>query len=177
MIDKDSNNDFLKDAMKNIDSFTHVRGESLYVDDINIRQGTLHAVVFDSPKAHGKIRSVDYSKATNLQGVHRIFTHQDIPGENQIGGIIPDETLLAEHEVHFCGQPIAVIVAESEFIARKARTLITIDIEDLPVITTAKEAMEKGSFINAPRSFILGDTDKADPGLQCIVESVHFWLA
>ena len=160
MNDQDLNNEFLKDAMKNIDSFTHVRGESIYVDDISIRQGTFHAVVFDSPKAHGKIRSVDYSKAKNLQGVERIFTYLDIPGENQIGGIIPDEPLLAEHEVHFCGQPIAVIVAESEFIARKARTLITIDIEDLPVITTAREAMEKGSFINAPRSFILGDTDK-----------------
>ena len=44
----------LKQSIKNLDSYTHVRGESLYVDDINIRQGTFHAVVFDSPKAHGK---------------------------------------------------------------------------------------------------------------------------
>ena len=59
----------LKQSIKNLDSYTHVRGESLYVDDVNIRQGTFHAVVFDSPKAHGKIKSIDYSKAEALEGV------------------------------------------------------------------------------------------------------------
>ena len=44
-------------TMQNIDSFTHVRGESLFVDDIIIRQDTLFGLVFDSPKAHGKINS------------------------------------------------------------------------------------------------------------------------
>jgi len=151
----------LKQSIKNLDSYTHVRGESLYVDDVNIRQGTFHAVVFDSPKAHGKIKYIDYSKAEALVGVERIFTYKDIPGKNEIGGIIADEPLFAENEVHFWGMPIALIVAESEFIARKARSLIEIDIEELPVITTAKEAKAKGSFINAPRSFSLGNTEKA----------------
>ncbi|WP_194241970.1 xanthine dehydrogenase molybdopterin binding subunit [Winogradskyella eckloniae] len=164
----------LKKSIKNLDSYTHVRGESLYVDDVNIRQGTFHAVVFDSPKAHGKIKSIDYSKAEALQGVERIFTYKDVPGENEIGGIIPDEPLFAEHEVHFWGMPIALIVAESEFIARKARDLISIDIEELPVITTAKEAKAKGSFINAPRSFSLGDTEKAFADCDYIFEGETF---
>ena len=59
--------------MKNIDSFTHVRGESLFVDDLMIRQDALIGLCFDSPKAHGKIISVDYSKAEALEGVERIF--------------------------------------------------------------------------------------------------------
>lgn len=164
----------LKQSIKNLDSYTHVRGESLYVDDVNIRQGTFHAVVFDSPKAHGKIKSIDYSKAEALEGVTRIFTYKDIPGENEIGGIIPDEPLFAEHDVHFWGMPIALIVAESEFIARKARGLIDIEIEDLPVITTAKEAKAKGSFINAPRSFSLGDTEKAFADCEYIFEGETF---
>ena len=164
----------LKQSIKNLDSYTHVRGESLYVDDVNIRQGTLHAVVFDSPKAHGKIKSIDYSKAEALEGVQRIFTYKDVPGENEIGGIIPDEPLFAEDEVHFWGMPIALIVAESEFIARKARGLIDIEIEDLPVITTAKEAKAKGSFINAPRSFSLGDTEKAFADCDYIFEGETF---
>ncbi|MEC3908625.1 molybdopterin cofactor-binding domain-containing protein [Tamlana sp. 2201CG12-4] len=151
----------LKKSVKNIDSYTHVRGESLYVDDINIKEGTFYAVVFDAPKAHGKIKSINYSKAEALEGVERIFTYKDIPGENQIGGIFPDEPLFAEQEIHFWGMPIALIVAESEFIARQARCLIEIDIEELPVITTAKEAKEKKSFINAPRSFSLGNTAEA----------------
>lgn len=157
-----------------MDSYTHVRGESLYVDDVNIRQGTFHAVVFDSPKAHGKIKSIDYSKAEALEGVERIFTYKDIPGVNEIGGIIADEPLFAEDEVHFWGMPIALIVAETEFIARKARALIEITIEELPIITTAKEAKAKGSFINAPRSFSLGDSKKAFAGCAYIFEGETF---
>lgn len=164
----------LKDSIKNMDSYTHLRGESLYVDDINIRQGTFHAVVFDSPKAHGKIISVNYSKAKALAGVARIFTYKDVPGENQIGGIIADEPLFAEDLVHFWGMPIALIVAESEFIARKARALIEIEIEDLPVITTAKQAKEAGSFINAPRSFSLGNTEKAFSECEYVFEGETF---
>ncbi len=164
----------LKQSIKNIDAYTHVRGESIYVDDVNVREGTLFGVVFDSPKAHGIIKNIDYSKAKKLDGVSRIFTYKDIPGENQIGGIIPDEPLFSEDEIHFWGQPIAFIVAESEFIARQARRLITIEIEELPVITTCKEAKEKGSFINAPRSFSLGNTDDAFKSCDYIFEDETF---
>ncbi|SDS56977.1 xanthine dehydrogenase large subunit [Polaribacter sp. KT25b] len=164
----------LKSSVKNMDSYTHVRGESIYVDDVNVRQGTFFGVVFDSPKAHGKIKSIDYTKAIALEGVERIFTHKDVTGENQIGGIIPDEPLFAEDEVHFLGMPIALIVAESEFIARKARQLIKIDIEELPVITTAKEAKEKKQFINAPRSFSLGNTETAFKNCDFVFEGETF---
>lgn len=161
-------------TMKNIDSFTHVRGESLFVDDLMLRQDTLFGLVFDSPKAHGEIKSVDYSKAEALEGVVKIFTYKDVLGENQIGGIIPDEPLWAEDQVHFWGQPIAFIVAKSEAIAKKARNLITIGIEELPVITTAKEAKEKGSFINAPRSFNLGNTQNAFSECDYVFEGETF---
>jgi xanthine dehydrogenase large subunit len=161
-------------TMKNIDSFTHVRGESLFVDDLILRQDALIGLCFDSPKAHGKIKSVDYSKAETLEGVVRIFTYKDILGENQIGGIIPDEPLWAENEVHFWGQPIAFIVAETEAIAKKAKALISIELEELPVITTAKEAKEKGSFINAPRSFELGDTTNAFSTCDYVFEGETF---
>ncbi len=166
--------DALKQSMKNIDSYTHVRGESIYVDDVNVREGTFYSVVFDSPKAHGKLKNIDYSKAEHLEGVERIFTYKDIPGENQIGGIFPDEPLFAENEVHFWGQPIALIVAESEFIARQARHLITIEIEELPVITMAKDAKEKGSFINAARSFKLGDPENVFKKCEFVFEGETF---
>ena len=161
-------------TMKNIDSYTHVRGESLFVDDLITRQDTLYGLVFDSPKAHGKIKKVNYTKAEQVKGVVRIFTHKDILGENQIGGIIPDEPLWAEGEVHFWGQPIAFIVAESEAIAKKARLLIEIEIEELPVITTAKEAKEKQSFINAPRFFSLGDTEATFVDCDYVIEGETF---
>ncbi|NQU32982.1 MAG: molybdopterin-dependent oxidoreductase [Bacteroidetes bacterium] len=145
--------------MKNIDSKNHVRGKSIFVDDIPIVQGTLFGVVYGSPIAHGKINNLNLIEANKLEGVIQILTHKDIPGVNQIGAIILDEQLLAESEVHFMGQPIAFIVAISEKIARKARELIDIDIEELDPIISVSEAKEKSQFIMPPRTFKLGDIE------------------
>lgn len=145
--------------MKNIDSAGHVTGKSIYMDDIVTQRGTLWSVVFDSPVAHGKIRSVDYSKALLVEGIERIITADDIPGENQIGGIFPDEPLFADGEVHFQGQPIALIVGESELACRKARSLIEIDLEEKPAITDPREARAKGEIIGPVRTFEMGDID------------------
>ncbi len=164
----------LKASVKNMDSYTHVRGESIYVDDTNIKQGTFYGVVFDAPKAHGKIKFIDYTAAEALEGVERIFTYIDVPGENQIGGIFPDEPLFAEDEVHFCGMPVALIIAKSEFVARKAIGLIEIDIEDAPIITTAREAKTQKKFINAPRSFNLGNVEEAFKACDYIFEGETF---
>ncbi|HMK27658.1 MAG TPA: molybdopterin cofactor-binding domain-containing protein [Chitinophagaceae bacterium] len=147
--------------MKNIDSYTHVRGESVYLDDIPLVNGTLYAAAFDSPVAHGRIKSLDYSEAEAMPGVVRIFTAKDIPGENQIGGIIPDEELLAGTHVHFCGMPIALVVAESEHEARAAVKKIKVEIEPLHIITDPREAKEKGELIIPPRTFQMGDTINA----------------
>lgn len=144
--------------MRNIDSFTHTRGESIYVDDIPLQQGTLFAHAFDSNIAHGKILKLDTSEAEKLKGVVRVFTYKDIPGENQIGGIIPDEELLAEHEVHFCGMPIALVVAESDEIAKAALKLIKVDFQKLTPIVDPREAAKQNKLIIPPRTFQKGDT-------------------
>ena len=145
----------------NIDSFTHTRGESIYLDDIPLTAGTLFAAAFGSPIAHGKIKHLDVTGAERLPGVVTIFTYKDIPGVNQIGGIVPDEHLLAETEVHCIGMPVAVVVAESVEIAQEAVTKIKIDIEPLPVITDPREARAKGELIIPPRTFKMGDTAAA----------------
>ena len=147
--------------MKNIDTYTHVRGESIYVDDIPVIEGTLYAAVFDSPVAHGKILSLDLTTALNSQGIVRIFTAMDIPGENQIGGIIPDEPLLADLYVHFCGMPIAIVVADTETNARAAVKKIKCDIQELPAITDPRIAKANNELIVAPRTFDLGNTNAA----------------
>lgn len=144
-----------------IDSITHLKGESIYLDDIPLQQGTLFGAAFGSPVAHGKIIDLDISVAEKMEGVIRIFTYKDIPGDNQIGGIVPDEPLLAEDEVNFVGMPVAFVVAESNEIAQAAVKNIKIDIELLPIITDAREAKEKGELIIPPRTFALGNIDKA----------------
>jgi xanthine dehydrogenase large subunit len=147
--------------MKNIDSYTHVRGESIYLDDIPVVNGTLYASVFDSPVAHGKIISINTAEAEAMSGVVRIFTAKDVPGENQIGGIIPDEELLASTHVHFCGMPIALVVAISDEAAKAAVKKIKVEINPLPIITDPREAKEKGELIIPPRTFQLGDITTA----------------
>ena len=147
--------------MKNIDSAGHVTGRSIYLDDIPVQQGTLYALPYDAPSAHAHIKDLDISKAVAYPGVVRILTYKDVTGENQIGGIIPDEPLFAEHEIHFWGMPVALIIATSEDAAVQARKLITIELEELPVITDPREARAKGELIIPPRSFKLGDTANA----------------
>jgi len=145
--------------MKNIDSYTHTRGESVYLDDIPVVAGTLYAACFDSPVAHGKIINLDLHAAENSPGVVRVLTHKDITGINQIGGIIPDEELFAEYHVHFCGMPVALVIAETEYQARAAVKKIKIEIEPLPIITDPREAAEKGELIVPPRTFKIGECD------------------
>ncbi|HMS42316.1 MAG TPA: molybdopterin-dependent oxidoreductase [Pyrinomonadaceae bacterium] len=147
--------------MKNVDSKSHVRGESVYLDDVPLLEGTLFACVFDSPIAHGKLKSVDISEAEKLKGVVKIITAKDLIGENQIGGILPDEPLFADREVHFCGMPIALVLAETEEQARHAAKLIKAEIEPLEVITDERVAHAKGELIAPPKTFKLGDADKA----------------
>ena len=146
---------------KNIDAANHVTGRSVFVDDIPVREGTLYAKVFGSPVAHGIIKNIDFLKAEQADGIVKIITSKDIPGENQIGGIIPDEPLLAEKEVHFQGQPILIIVAETEHAAEDALPLISAEIEPLPVITDPREAFQKGGLLHASRTFKMGNIDVA----------------
>src|SRR5450631_1822211 len=106
--------------MKNRDSKTHTTGQSVYLDDIPLLHGTLFGAAFGSPVAHGTIKNLDLTEAAQMPGVVKIFTAKDITGENQIGGIVPDEPLFADHEVHFCGMPVAFVVAETDETARAA---------------------------------------------------------
>lgn len=143
--------------MNNIESIGHVTGKSVYLDDIPVQKGTLHAVVFGSPVAHGKIIHIDFSEAQALHGIERIITYKDIPGKNQIGGIIEDEPLFAELDVHFQGQPIALIVAKDGHTARKALNLIDIKIEESEPVIDPRIAQQKGLLLIPPRTFRTGD--------------------
>ena len=156
--------------MKNVDSINHVTGKSVYLDDIPVQKGTLHAVVFGSPVGHGKIKSVDYAEAKKLPGIAAIITHEDITGDNQIGGIIEDEPLFAEEELHFYGQPIALIVAKDAFTARKAKALIKLDVEEYEVVTEPREAFKRGDLLFPSRSFQMGIVEEAWSACEYIFE-------
>lgn len=156
--------------MKNIDSKSHVRGESIYLDDIQLVQGTLYACVFDSPVAHGKLLSLDVKDAEQSEGVVKVITAKELVGENQIGGIVPDEPLLADDEVHFQGMPIAIVVATTEELARRGAAKIIAGIEALEPVTDPRVAAAKGDLIVPPKKFRMGDCDTAFAACEHIFE-------
>jgi xanthine dehydrogenase large subunit len=146
--------------MINIDSYDHVTGKSVYLDDIPILKGTLYAAVFPSPVAHGRITGMNLAAALALPGVERIVSWKDIPGNNQIGGIIEDEPLLAEKDVSYCGQPVLLVIASDKKSARKACKLISIEIEEEEAVTDPRIAREKGMLLIPPRTFRTGDVER-----------------
>lgn len=156
--------------MKNFDIPLHTRGESVFLDDIPLPDDLLYAAVFPSPVAHGKIKRLEVGKAKINSGVIDILTFKDIPGENQVGGIIQDEVLLAEDEVHFIGEPVALVIAETRTQARKAFKDIELEIDPLPAVTDPRESYEKGNVITPPRIFVLGDVSEAWDQCDVIVE-------
>lgn len=156
--------------MKHIDAHLHTRGESQYIDDVPPPEGLLYGAVFSSPSAHGHIKKLNLDAARAMPGVVAIITAGDIPGSNQIGPIIQDEELLAENTVTFMGQPIAVIVADTAALARKACQNIRVEIDELPVITDPREAYAAGEIIATPRTFSMGDVEAAWEECDQVIE-------
>ena len=100
----------------------HVTGRSQFLDDMPKPRHLLVVKVLASPVARGHIRRLDVAPALAIPGVVRVITAQDIPGVNQVGGIIPDEECLASGHIGFVGEPLALVAAESEEAARSRST-------------------------------------------------------
>ena len=156
--------------MRHFDSALHVSGRSQYVDDVPPPAGMLHAAVFGSPTAHGKLLSLDLEAAKAYPGVRSIFTHDDIPGDPFIGPILQDEALLAKDEVLFQGQPIALIIAETREAAREAVKLCSATFEELPVITCPREAFAQNELLQETRVFEKGSVDEVWDQCEHVVE-------
>lgn len=161
----------------------HVTGRSWFIDDIPKPRNTLYVKILVSPIAHGKIRKLDTEKAKDLPGVCAIITAKDIPGENQIGGIIQDEVCLAEEHVHFVGEPVAIVAAESIEFAEAALKEIELEIEEEIPILTIKEAIDNNQFVGPIRKIESGDVEAvfADcphylEGVICNEGQEHFYL-
>ncbi|MBI4860917.1 MAG: molybdopterin-dependent oxidoreductase [Candidatus Riflebacteria bacterium] len=147
--------------MKNVDLTLHVRGLSQFVDDIPVHGDCLHAVLFTSPVARGKIRSLDTGRAAAAPGVVAVFTHRDVPGLNQVGHIFKDQPLFAVESLEYIGQPIALVVAQTRRAAQRAARLITVDLEKLDAVFDPREAAARGMIHGQKRVLTSGDTTAA----------------
>jgi len=138
----------------------HVTGEAVYINDIPANRQLNCRVVY-SRLAHAKILSVDISDALKVKGVAAILTSRDIPGENQMGPVVDDEPCLAENEVTFIGQAIALIAAETDEAALEAEKLIQIELEELEAIVSLEAAIEKDNLLSPPRLIANGNSAEA----------------
>jgi len=139
----------------------HVLGEATYTDDIPELQGTLHAALGLSQKAHANVRAIDLDPVRNAPGVVAVYTARDIPGVNDCGPIIHDDPILADGKVEYVGQPMFVVVADTHDNARRAARRAVVDYEELPAILTPQEAKKAQSFVLPPMKLVRGDVKAA----------------
>ena len=145
--------------MRHCDSELHVSGRSQYVDDLPVPNGMLHGAIFGSPVAHGKLLSVDFEAAKDIDGVVGVVSSDTVPGSKLIGALRADEPLFAIDEVLFQGHPIAMVVATSPEIAELAVKSCSAEIEELPVNICPRVAFKRGDLLQETRVFEKGDVD------------------
>jgi CO/xanthine dehydrogenase Mo-binding subunit len=110
------------------------------VNDISSSE-LLHAKIAISPHAHAKIKSIDTTRAAKIPGVKAIITGKYYP--LLTGSPLEDRPPIAIDKVRYYGEPVALIVAEQEYIAEMAALLIKVDYELLPVVLSPSEAYRK----------------------------------
>lgn len=117
-------------------------GEKKFVDDMVVDDMLFGALkLSDYPKA--KVLNIDTTKAEALEGVRRVFTAKDIPGEKKVGLILQDWSVMIDEgeTTHYIGDIIAGVVAESDVIARKAVSLIKVEYEVYEPVTDVFKAI------------------------------------
>lgn len=137
----------------------HVAGSAEYIDDMVEPEGTMHAYLALSTKAHAEIVSIDYAAVKAAPGVIGILTADDIPGENDVSPSHKhDEPIFAMGKVHFWGQPLFAVVAETRDLARRAAHLARIEYRDLPHLTDVRSAQAAGGkLVTEPLKLERGD--------------------
>jgi carbon-monoxide dehydrogenase large subunit len=134
-------------------------GQALFVDDVEL-PGMLHAALLRSQNAHGRINSIDVSAARTRKGVVAVYTAEDLgdywqPGPllvppPPIAGVVFNQRCqvpLAKGKIRHVGEPIAIVIAESRYIAEDALADIVVDLEPLPAVVNLEKGLAAGSAL------------------------------
>ena len=141
----------------------HVCGEAHYIDDIPLPQNALYAALGLSQKAHASF-AADLSPVVNAPGVVAVATAKDIIGTNDIAPVQVGDPLFADGIVHYAGQCIFAVAADTEKNARRAAQKANITYQNKPAILTIEDALQQKSFLLPPKKFFRlqrGDCKKA----------------
>jgi xanthine dehydrogenase large subunit len=155
-------------ALPHESAHMHVAGAAPYVDDLPELAGTLHAALGLSPVAHGRLVALDRARIAALPGVVDVIVAADIPGPNDCGPVIHDDPILADGVVHYLGQPVFAVIAETRDLARRAAALAkdVLTIEPLAPILTPVEAHAAKQYVLPPMHLARGNARNAIDGAR-----------
>jgi CO/xanthine dehydrogenase Mo-binding subunit len=145
-------------SLPRIEGEGKVTGRTKYAADLPF-EGLLWAKVLRSSIAHGRIKSVDTSKAKALTGVHAVLTGADV-ADVYVGTRVKDQPVLAHDKVRMSGDAVAAVAADTEEIAEQAINLIDVEYEELPYVDDPMEALkptapliheDRSKYRNAPK--------------------------
>ncbi|MGB5068518.1 MAG: xanthine dehydrogenase molybdopterin binding subunit [Albidovulum sp.] len=162
----------------------HVTGAARYVDDLPLPANALHLAFGISTVAHGEVTALDLEAVRRADGVVAVLTAEDLPFANDVSPSIHDEPLLAVGKVHYVGQPIFLVVAETHLAARKAARLGKVSYKELPALLSVDDAMAADSrFEGGPVIWTKGDAAAAIAAAPHLIEGSldmggqeHFYL-
>ena len=151
----------------------HVTGQARYVDDVPLPQGALHLAFGLSTEAHADITALDLTQVRAAPGVVAVFSAENLPDMPDVSPTVHDEPLLAVGKVHYAGQPVFLVVAQSHLHARKAARLAKITYAPLPALLTVEQALAANSrFEQGPIVWSRGDV--ADMAKATVVVEGEF---
>ena len=169
-------------GMKRKEDLRLLTGRGSFMDDIRL-PNMKYAAILRSPYPHAWIRGMDISQALKVSGVRGVLTGDDVAAMSQpfpVGVPIPPKYYsCAVDKVRYVGEPVAVVVADSRYIAEDALDMIEVEYEPLPVVMDIEEAAEPdapilhdniGSNIYSHRFFQYGDMQKAYKEADLVVK-------
>ncbi len=145
-----------------------LRGRGRYLDDLDPVPHALHAAIVRSPYAHARINSVDVSAALDLPGVAGVLTGEDVarlsrPFPAGVEHSVPYYATAVE-TTRYAGEPVAVVVAESRYLAEDAAEQVMVDYDPLDAVLD----VHAGEIVS-DRSFSYGAVDEAFEAADVVV--------
>src|SRR5262249_36384053 len=137
-------------SVPRLESRDKVTGSAEYIHTMRL-PGMLHAKIFRSTVAHGRIKSVDTSAARQVPGVLHVVTIDDVLNalpDPHYGPAFHDQPILAHEKVRFVGEPVAAVIATDPHVADEAVQLITAEYEELPAVYDEVEALTSDVYVH-----------------------------
>ena len=138
----------------------HVTGQALYLDDLRTFDGELHVGFVGSPVASGELFAVDVAPTLAVPGVVACYTAADVAGHNVFGLIIADEPFLAEEQLLYIGQPVAVVAAETREALEQGRQAVQMEYRETEPLLDLEEAIRSERFLGSRLRIARGDVDR-----------------